>query len=449
MAQTLTAEVLESQGLKRKFGFSMPSKPILDVVEQRIQDESKTFKMAGFREGKVPINLVRRRIGDQVFKDVIESTINKELSQYFEAEKIRPAMQPEIDIKSFDDKSSLNFEVKLELFPETPSPKWEDVEVEVLEIDITDNDLKRAHEDILKNFKNFNQAEDDYAAKLGDAVMIDFVGKVDDTEFEGGKGEGVRLELGSNQFIAGFEEQLVGSKKGDVKMVNVTFPQDYMNQELAGKNAVFEVTVLEVLKPESISSIDDELAKKLGLESVEKLNEMIKYKIKADFEGFARLRTKKLLFDAVDAKYDFEIPESMFKIDFEMMWKEIQKQYAKDPNLFNGKALNELEEDYKKIAARRVRLGILLAETAKENNIVVEDADLQQAVYAEAMQRPGQEKLVLDFYAKKENLERLRGPLLEEKAVDFILTKVKTNKKVISSQEFFDVYAKDLTATNA
>ncbi|MBA8667576.1 trigger factor [Holosporaceae bacterium 'Namur'] len=440
-------ETLESKGLYRKLSFSLPAKPILDKVEKEIEEEAKTFKMAGFRDGKVPLPIVRKRIGERVLGKTIETVIDEELRGHFTENNIRPALQPSVEVKSFDDKSDLVFEAKLEIFPEVPEVTWDELEIEILDIEVTDEDLKKAHEDILKNFKNFEAAEDSYAAKKGDAVMIDFIGKVDGEEFEGGKGEGIRLELGSNQFIPGFEDQLIGVKKGDTKDVNVTFPADYTSKALAGKAATFEVKVNEVLTPEAVDNIDDEFAKKLGLESLEKLNEMIKQKIKADFEGVARLRTKKLLFDAIDGKYNFEVPEGMFKLDFEMMWNEIKKQHEKNPENFN-KPLNELEDEYKKIAARRVRLGILLAETAKNNNINVEERDLQQAVYAEAMQRPGQEKLVIDFYSKKENLERLKGPLLEEKAVDFILTKVKTNKKMISSQEFFENYAKDLTAAN-
>ncbi len=439
-------EILESNGLSKKFNFTLPAKPILEKVEQEIEDRAKTFKMAGFRDGKVPLPIVRKRIGAEVLGKIIETSVDETLRNYFSEHEIRPALQPHVEIKSFDDKSSLVFEAKVEIFPEVPTVNWENLEIEVLDINITDEDLKKAHDDILKNFKNFNPAGDAYEAKTGDAVMIDFIGKVNGEEFEGGKGEGIRLELGSNQFISGFEDQLIGSKKGDTKEVNVTFPTDYTSKNLAGKPATFEVTIKEVLAPEAVSNIDDEFAKKLGLESLDKLNEMIKQKIKADFDGVVRLRTKKLLFDTIDNQYNFEIPEGMLKMDFEIMWAEIKKQYEKNPAAFN-KPLEELEDEYKKIAARRVRLGILLAETAKNNEINVEERDLQQAVYAEAMQRPGQEKLVIDFYSKKENLERLKGPLLEEKSVDFILTKIKTNKKVISSQEFFDNYAKDLTTT--
>ncbi|ETO16892.1 hypothetical protein RFI_20447 [Reticulomyxa filosa] len=375
----MKVEILEKSELKRKFKFSIPAKPLLEKIDNKIEEEAKTFKMAGFREGKVPVNIVRKRIGANVLSSVIETSVDETLKSYFETNSIRPALQPFVEIVSFDDKSDLVFDATIEVFPDLPKVTWDTLEIEMFDVDITDEDLKKAHEDILKNFKNFNKADDAYKAqKVMQSLLILL--------------------------------------------------------QLASKPAVFEVKVHEVLKPESVSDIDDDFAKKLGLENLDKLNEMIKQKIKADFEGLARLRTKKLLFDLIDEKYQFSVPEGMFKLDFDMMWSEVKKQHEKNPSNFN-KPLNELEEDYKKIAARRVRLGILLAETATENNINVDDKDLQQAVYAEAMQRPGQEKLVIDFYSNKDNLERLKRLILEEKAVDFILTKVKTNKKKITLKE--------------
>ncbi len=278
--------------------------------------------------------------------------------------------------------------------------------------------------------------------------MIDFVGKVDDKEFEGGKGEGIRLELGSNQFIPGFEDQLVGGKAGSQIKVRVTFPKNYANKDLANKPAIFDVKVTEVLKPSSVEALNDEFAKKLGVESMDKLNEMIRQKIEADFNGLARLRMKKVLFDKIDSQYVFDIPQGMFKIDFDSMWNEVQAQRKTNPEMFKGKTDADMRKEYEAIAKRRVRLGIILAETARENKIEVSEKDLQQAIYAEAMMRPGQEKIVLDFYSKADNLERLKGPILEEKAVDFILTKIKRNESEITSKDFFEKYADDFKVGN-
>jgi trigger factor len=351
-----------------------------------------------------------------------------------------------VEVKNFEengDQAGLTFTVKVEKFPEVPVVNWDDLELETFKIKIVDEDLTRAHEDILKNFKNFAPSTSATPAKKGDAVMIDFVGKVNDKEFEGGKGEGIRLELGSNHFVPGFEDQLVGAKAGSHIKVRVTFPKNYSNHDLAGKPAIFDVKVNEVLKPQSVEALNDDFAKKLGVESMDKLNDMIRQKIEADFNGLARLRMKKVLFDKIDSKYRFDIPPGMFKIDFDSMWAEIQTQKKTHPEMFRGKNDVEMRKEYEEIAKRRVRLGIILAETAKENSIEVDDKDIQQAIYSEAMLRPGQEKIVLDFYSKPDNLERLKGPILEEKAVDYILTKVKRQETEITSKDFFEKYSDD------
>lgn len=444
----MATRVLEESGLKRKYEFKVPAPELLQSVESMLEEEGKTLKMPGFREGKVPKEIVRKKIGAEVLSKVIEKTVDAKLKEYFESNKIRPAMQPYVEVVAFDDKTHLTFTVEFETFPKVPQINWDALEnkqIELLKIEITEDDLKRAYEDIKKNYKNFEPAESDYVAKRGDSVLIDCVGTVDGNEFEGGRGQGIRLELGSNQFVLGFEDQLIGSKAGDEKQVNVTFPADYTNKPLANKAAVFEVKVLEVLKPEAVDSLDDEFAKKLGLESMEMLNEIIKQKILADFGNLAHLRTKRLIFDALEEIYQFDVPESMFKLDFDMMWAEVKKQLDQDPKAFD-KPIEELEEEYRKIAKRRVRLGILLAELARENNITVDESDIEKAIIDEAKRHPGQEKLVVDFYSNKDNTERLKGPILEDKAVQHILTKIKTVEKTVTSQDFFEVYAKDLAA---
>lgn len=440
----MPVELLESEGLRRKIKFSLAAQPILESVEKKIQERAQTFKMPGFREGKVPLNIIRKKIGAEVLSKAVEHSVDNSLKTYFDENNITLAAQPKVEIISFDDKSELIFEAEVELLPELPKINWEEIEVEAFEIDITDEDLKHAHQDILSNFKNFSKAEEGASANSGDAVIINFVGKIDGEEFEGGKGEGIKVEIGSNQFIPGFEDQLIGSKAGEKKIINITFPNDYSVNKLAGKPATFDIMIIEVLKHEAIANMDDSFAAKLGIESMDKLNEMIKERIKMEFNSLTRLKTKKLLFDILDTKYKFEVPESMFKLDFEMMWNEVKKQNEKNPDAFN-KPIDELEQEYRKLALRRVRIGVLLAGTAKENNIKVEEIDLKQAIQAEAMQRPGQEKSVIDFYRDPNNVERLKGPILEEKAVDFILTKVKTNIRKITSKEFFKNYSNELT----
>lgn len=434
---------LKSEGLHRELEIVIPAENILKKVDEQLEERQKDFKMPGFREGKAPLDMLRKKFGPEILTKIIEREVDETLKKVFEERKMRPALQPVVEVKSFDDKKDLKFTVKVEILPPVPTVNWDKIEIDTFSIKITEEDLKRAHGDILQNFKNFSDAPAAHAAKKGDAVMIDFVGTINGTEFDGGKGEGVRLELGSNQFIPGFEEQLIGAKSGSKVSVRVVFPKNYNNEKVAGKPAVFEVTVTKVLQPQDVQELNDEFAKKLGVESMEKLNEMIRQKIEADFNGIARLRMKKVLFDQIDEANKFEVPAGMLKIDFDVMWNEIKAQKQANPAMFKGKKEDEMKKEYEEIAKRRVRLGIILAETARDNSIDVSESDLQQAVYAEAMMRPGQEKMVLDFYKSPENLERLKGPILEEKAVDFILTKVKKKEIEITSKEFFEKYSND------
>ena len=441
---SVNVKEIKIEGLVKEYEISCPAESIISELETALTERQKTFKMAGFREGKVPLQMIRKQVGPELLASIIEKKVDDTLRNVFEERSIRPALQPVVEIKSFDDKKELTFSVRVECIPELPEVKWENIELETYKVKITEEDLTRAHEDIVKNFKNFDDAPDSHAAKKGDAVLIDFVGTINGEEFDGGKAEGIRLELGSGQFIPGFEEQLIGCKKGISIKVRVTFPKDYNNAKVAGKPAVFDVKIQKVLKPQDVGAIDDEFAKKLGLDSLETLNNMIKQKIESDFNGLARLRMKKVLFDKIDADNKFDIPPGMMQLDFDAMWKEIEGQMKSNPEMFKGKTKDDLKSEYSEIAKRRVRLGILLAETAKTNSIEVSNSDLQQAVYAEAMMRPGQEKIVLDFYSKPENMERLKGPILEEKAVDFIMTKVKKSEIEMTSKEFFDKYAEEL-----
>lgn len=440
---------LKNEGLSREFEISVPAEEILKGVEDSLKKEQEEFKMPGFRDGKAPMSMIKKKIGTEVLAQEIERKVDETLQTFFKERNFRPAMQPNVEIKNFDEKGVLSFTLSVELFPEVPAVDWSVIELEQIKVVVGDEDIAKAHEDIMKNFKNFSNADDATPAKKGDAVIIDFVGTVNGVEFDGGKGEGIRLEIGSNQFIPGFEEQLINAKKGSNIKVRVTFPKNYSNKELAGKPAIFDVTVQQIMKPETVGTINDEFAKQLGVDSLEKLNELIKQKIESDYAGLARLRLKKTLFDQIDAVHKFEIPEGMFKMDFDAMWTDMKVQKENNPQAFKGKNEAQLRDEYTAIAQRRVRLGIILAEIARENNIEVGEADLQQAIYSEAMMRPGQEKIILDFYAKKENLERLKGPILEEKAVDFILEKVQKKEIEVSSKEFFEQYAEEFDPANA
>lgn len=437
---------LSNQGLSLELKFVVPGKKLAEDVDIALQQMAKTYKMPGFRDGHVPLSFIKKREGTAIMTRAIEDEIDSCLKETFKERKIRAASQPAVEVVSFDEEIGLTFTAKIEILPELPKIAWENIELETIKIKVSNQDFSKAYEDILENLKNFEPVVDGTQADNGDAVIIDFKGFIDGTEFEGGAGKGVRLELGSNQFINGFETQLVGAKKGEEKKVSVTFPANYHKDSLSGKEAVFEVKVNEVLRAVRFDAVNDEVAKKLGLESVEQLNEAIKQKMEIDFHGLTRLRTKKLLFDKIDQDHKFEIPASMLEADFEAMWEDVQHQRSENPAQFGDKSEEQLKEEYKATSARRVRLGLILAEIARQENIEVSNEELQYAITVQAMQNPGGSAWIKEHYKKPENIERLRGPLLEEKIVDFIISKIKAHEKEVSSKEFFDKYVGDINS---
>ncbi len=439
-------EILKEQinGLVYDWEIKISAKPIISDLEKKISGEQQNFEMQGYRKGKVPLDIIRKKMGPDLLSKIIEMRADMTLRKLLQDKNIRPAVQPTVEVTEFKDKEFLLINVHVEAIPDTPKVKWEEIQIERYEVEITEGDLQKAKNEIKDKFKTFSEAPAEYAAKKGDAVMISFHGKINGEDFDGNKAENIRLELGSNQFIPGFEDQLIGAKTGMEVKVRVTFPKNYTNQSVANKPAVFDVKVLSVLKPESVDDVDDEFAKKLGLDSLEKLEELIKEKITADFNGLARLSMKKKLFDKIDQVYRFEIPPSMIRLDFEAMWNELQAQKQSNPKMFKGKDEAKIKADYEEIAKRRVRLGILLAEIARDHNLEISEEDLQQAIFAEAMMRPGQERMVAEFYENPQNRDRLKGPILEEKAVDLILNWITVKNTPISSEDFFAQYTAEL-----
>lgn len=446
-------EDVKSEGLMRKFRVIVHAEPIAKIVAERLKEAAAEFEMPGFRKGKVPESIVRKQLGPRLIRETIEQEVDKILKTIFEEKSIMPAGQPQVNIDQYEDKKDLAVDVELEVLPPVPQLDLPAVEKELekkkvkkITITVTKEDISNAEKEIKTNFKTYDSAGD-ASAQNGDAVVIDFEGKVNGEAFTGNKGENVRLEIGSGQFVPGFEEQLIGTKKGDKPEIKARFPKGYHEKKIAGKEAVFAVEVKDVLKPEAVDNVDDDFAKKLGLESLEKLHEMLEGKLIMDYQSLSRLKLKKDLFDAMDAHNRFDVPESMLKMDFEAMWAQVKGQMQKNPEAFKGKSESDLKKEYKNIAARRVRLGILLSDIARKEGLEVSEEDLQQAIFNEAMQKPGQESLVIEFYSKPENRERLKGPILEEKAVDYIMSKIKIDEEDMTSKEFFEKYADELNQT--
>ena len=413
----------EQKGLSYSYSVTVPAADIAKEQEAELQRIGGKVKIPGFRPGKVPMNVLKSKYGKDVMGDVLQNSINEAVRKLVDEKKVRPALQPDIKITSFEEESDLVFDVNFEVFPQVPALDYDKLTVEELVVEVPESEVQASLERLAKSRQHPHTK--DGAAEKGDVVKIDFLGKRDGVPFDGGKGEGFQLELGSGQFIPGFEEQLIGAKVGDKVEVNVTFPEQYHSKSLAGQPATFDVTVHEVAYLHT-PEINDNFAQSIGFEDLGKLTDAVKEQLGAEFKNASRTKAKKQLFDLLDETLSYEIPQGMLKLERESILQQVeQAKQAGDPDL-KDKSEDELKEEYEAIAKRRVKLGILLSEIGRSNNIQITREEISAAVMNQARNYPGQEDKVFDFYRKNpQQLEELRGPILEEKAVDFILSKVK------------------------
>jgi trigger factor len=434
----MQVKVLKDEGLTREFEVTLSAKDINERVEGRLLQLSKTVKLPGFRPGKVPLEIVRKKHGREVLGEVLERAVADTSEKVMKERDINPAMQPKIEISSFDPEkknSDLVFNLSLEVYPEVPEIDLPKIKVTKSVVDVAEKEIKEALERLQNSQKTFVPLKKARAAKSGDAVLIDFEGKVKKVAFEGGAAKGFQLELGSNKFIPDFEDQLIGVKKGENRVVKVKFPENYGSKDLAGKDAEFSVDVHEVLQSE-LPEVNDEFATKIGFENVDKLKDAIKEQIGKDFEMITRTKLKKELFDAIDKKYVFPVPAGMVDLEFNSINDTVKKSEGEPEKKATAKAKKAEEEEFKTLAERRVRLGIILADIAKKNAVNVTDDELRRSVFDQARNYPGQEQMVIEFYQKnRDALEQLRGPILEGKVVDYIISKVAISEKKVPAEE--------------
>jgi trigger factor len=423
----------EHKGLSYSYSVTVPAADIVAEQEAELKRVGGKVKMPGFRPGKVPMNVLKSKYGKDVMGDVLQNAINDAARKVVAEKKLRPALQPEVKITTFEEGGDLSFDMEFEVFPEVPAVDYEKITVDELTVEVPESEVEASINRLAKSRQHPHTK--DAAADKGDVVKIDFLGLRDGVPFDGGKGEGFQLELGSGQFIPGFEEQLVGAKAGDKREVKVTFPKEYHSASLAGADAVFDVTVHEVAYLHTPDA-DDKLAEGFGFENLEKLKEAVKEQLSGEFKSASRSKAKKQLFDILDEKLTYEVPKNMLKLETESILKQVaEAKKAGDPEL-KDKSDAEIEKEYAEIARRRVKLGILLSEIGRTNNIQVGREEISAAVMNQARQYPGQEDKVFDFYRKNPaQLDELRGPILEEKAVDFILSKIKRNPKPVTVEE--------------
>jgi trigger factor len=447
MKANKTMQVTEtlSQGLKREFKVVLPA----TELEERLNSELSTLKdrvrINGFRPGKVPVGHLRKVYGRSVMADVLQNAVNEANRKIVEDNDLKLAHEPQVQFpesqeeveKAMEAKGDLAFTVALEVLPVFELADLSDVTVKKPVAEVTDAEITESLERMAKQNRSFETKEG--AAVDGDRVVVDFVGRIDGTEFEGGKGEDIRVELGSNTFIPGFEDQLLGLKAGDTKLVKVTFPVNYMAAHLAGKDAEFDVTVKEVEAPGELQ-IDDEMAKGFGMESLDKLKDAIRDAIKRDFDTQSRRKVKKDLLDSLDAKYSFELPPTLVEQEFAAVWSQVVGDMKSNNRTFEDENTTEDEAkaEYRKIAERRVRLGLVLAQIGEKSDIKISDDEVTQALIERVRQYPGQERQVWEFYQKNpQALAEIRAPLFEEKVVDQILSQVKVDEETVSKDSLF------------
>lgn len=426
-----------ADGLKREFKIMVPAGQIEERVESKLKELAQTIRMPGFRPGKVPLPMLRKKYRASVMGEVLESEINDATQKAITDGGLRPAMQPKIEITSFKEGEDLEFKVELETLPEVEPIDFATIEVERPKVEIAEAEVDTALGRIAERNEKTEALPAEHKAETGDVIVIDFTGKRDGEPFQGGAAQSYQLKLGSGSFIPGFEEQLVGVAAGDEKTIPLTFPEQYHNAELAGQPVDFDVKVHEVRRAQT-PSIDDEFAKTLGLDDLEGLRKAVREQIEREYGSLSRTIVKRRLLDMLAEKHDFTVPQGMVDVEFEHIWKQVEQDKTQgrlDPE-DAGKDEDTLKKEYRDIAERRVRLGLLLSEVGRRNNITVTQDDINRAVVDEARRFPGQEGMVFQYYQKNPDaLNMLKAPIYEDKVVDFVLELAKTTDKPVSPEE--------------
>jgi len=433
-----------AEGLKRQFQVTVAAAELETRLNSEIEQLKTKVRINGFRPGKVPSTHIKRLYGKQVMADVVQNAVTEANRRIVEENALKLAMEPQIDFpedkelvdRMFDGKADLSFGILVEILPKIEVKDHSDIEVTRQVVEIDDSEVDAA----LQRMGSQNRAFTDKGkkkAETGDRVTVDFLGTLDGVAFDGGTSQDVDLVLGSGSFIPGFEEQLVGVKAGDEKTVTVTFPEGYQAAHLAGKPAEFAVTVKAVAAPGEIV-IDDELAKKFGMDTLDALKDAIRKSLSEELSEVARAKTKRELLDALDSRYTFDLPPSLVEQEFNTVWSQVKQDMEVRKTTFEAEGSSEeaSRADYRRIAERRVRLGLVLAEIGNEAKVQVSDDEVTQALIARARQFPGREKQVWEFYQKNpQALAELRAPIFEDKVIDSILAGVKLTERKVTREE--------------
>ncbi len=426
-----------ADGLKREYRINIPANDIEDKLNGRLNEIGQTVAIPGFRPGKVPMGLLKKRFGDAVRGEILEATIQDATRDAFTDEGIRPALQPKVDVVKFEDGEDLEYTVALELLPEIEPMDFAKLDLERMVADPSEASMAEAIQRLAEQRTVFKPVEDGRAATEGDQLKIDFVGSIDGEAFTGGSAEDFVLQLGAGLFIPGFDEQLVGIAPGGEKTVEVSFPDDYPAEHLKGKAASFAVTVKEVSASVPVQ-IDEAFAESLGMENLVALKGAVKEQLEREYGQISRARLKRMLLDTLSDSHSFELPPGMVEQEFEAIWSQIEGAKEQDKLDEDDKELSEdaLRERYRAIAERRVRLGLLLSEVGSTNNIQVSQEDLNRAMMEQARRFPGQESRIFEFFqSNPQAIQELRAPIFEDKVVDFIIEMAQVTDRSVDLEE--------------
>ena len=430
----------KSKGLSREYNVVVSVEEFNNEVSKKLKEISKNVSMAGFRAGKVPFAMIEKKYKANAMTEALDDLVRDGMNKVITDNNLRPVFTPDVDLSKFEEGKDIEFNVSMEIMPAIELNDFSGIKVEKLVAEVPSEEVEKALNYMAESRRDTVKVEEDRETKKGDVTVIDFVGSIDGVEFEGGKGEAYPLEIGSNSFIPGYEDQLIGKKVGDVVDVKATFPENYHAKDLAGKEALFVTTIKEIREIKK-SEINDEFAKSMGEENLDKLKETIKGRIAKDYDNASKMKLKRALLDALDKAYNFDIPQKLVDMEYDSIIK--QYEAAKQNNQLDEEEKAKKEEDllkeYKDIAIRRVKLGLLLAEVGNTSKVEVKQEDINQAIMMEAQRYPMQAKAIFDFYLKnKEAVERLRTSVYEEKVIDYVLSKVETTEKTVSVEELYN-----------
>ena len=436
-----------NEGLKHEFKINVPASDLDAKADAKLVDLKDKVRLNGFRPGKVPVAHLKKIYGRSVMAETIDQTIRDTNTQIFTERGFRLAAEPKVTMPTeakeveelLSGKSDLTYTVAIEVVPQIKLADFKGFSLEKPVAEITDTEINEAIQRIADANRSYAARGEGAKAESGDRVTINFTGRINGEVFEGGTGEGIQVVIGAGQFIPGFEEQLIGIGAGETRTLKVAFPKNYLSEKLAGQPAEFETTATAIESPLK-TEINDEFAKSLGMESLDKLKDAARERLTAEFTGATRQKVKRALLDKLDEAHQFEAPPTLIDDEFNLMWNSIKAEMESSGKTFADENTTEdaSKEEYRKIADRRVRLGLVLSEIGEKNKITVTDDEVSRAVIERARQMPGREKEVWDFYRNNaQALAQLRAPIFEDKVVDFILELASVTEKKVSREDLF------------